>query len=151
MHEIESWIETAASTQNITIKKLPTADAQNVMRETMARYVRNDARSLALWMDITRPVDECYDRNLVKFTDIAPSKTGLCWLVPETGAPNAIDLPVYELDVSEIERLIDDCYGFEYNVVAHDFSWLVAETHNDPYYVYREPDGLSKSWASPTE
>jgi hypothetical protein len=48
MHEIESWIETAASTQNIAIKKLLTADAQNVMRETMARYVRNDARSLVL-------------------------------------------------------------------------------------------------------
>lgn len=102
-------------------------------------------------MDITLPVDECYDRNLVKFADIVPSKTGLCWLVPETDAPNAIDLPVYELDVSEIEGLIADCYGFEYNVVAHDFSWLVAETHHDQYYVYREADDLSKLWASPTE
>ena len=142
MHEIESWIEAASGAQNIGIRKLSIGDAKHVMRETMERYVKNGGNSLALWMDLTRSIDEYYDRNLINFADIVPSKTGLCWLIPETGAPNAIDLPVYEIDVAEIGRLIDDCFGFEYNVVAHDFSWLVVETHHDQYYVCREKDSL---------
>ncbi|HET9363398.1 MAG TPA: DUF6756 family protein [Candidatus Angelobacter sp.] len=142
MHEIESWIVEVAEAQNIKIRKLSIGEAQHVLRETMTRYVKNDAHSLALWMDLSKPVDEYYDRNLVKFADIVPSKTGPCWLVPETDAPNAIDLPVYEIDVSEIGRLINDCFRFEYYVVAHDFSWFVAETHHDQYYVCRETDSL---------
>ena len=143
MHEIESWIEAAAKAQHITTRKLAIEEAKHVMLGTITRYFKNTPSSLALWMDLIKPIDEYYDRNLVKFGDVAPSKTGLCWLIPETNV-SAIDLPVYELDVSDIGRLIDDCYGFEYNVVAHDFSWLVIETHHDQYYVVRESDRLPK-------
>lgn len=142
MHEIESWIAAAADSQNIKIKKLSIGEALHVMRETMTRYVKNNARSLALWMDLSKPIDEYYDRNLVEFADVVPSKTGLCWLIPETAASNAIDLPVYEIDVAEIGRLIGDCFGFEYYVVAHDFSWFMAETHHDQYYLCREVTSL---------
>jgi hypothetical protein len=52
-------------------------------------------------------------------------------------------LPVYEIDASNVEKLIDDCPGFEYYVVARDFSWMVVETHHNQFYVCRDSDALS--------
>jgi hypothetical protein len=40
--------------------------------------------------------------------------------------------------------LIEDCPGFEYNIVAKDYSWLVIETDHDQYYVIRDSDNLPK-------
>lgn len=68
-----------------------------------------------------------------------PQKSGASWLIPDTEAEW---LPVYEIDVREIGKLIDDCPGFEYYVVALDFSWLVVETHHDQYLLCRESDKL---------
>ena len=65
--------------------------------------------------------------------------SGSCWLIPDTETEW---LPVYEIDAGDVEKLIDDCPGFEYYVVAKDFSWLVVETHHDQYYVCREFDEL---------
>ena len=58
-----------------------------------------------------------------------------CWLIPETDEE---DLPVYELNLGQISRLVDDCPLFEYNLVAHDYSWLIAESDHDVYLVCRD-------------
>lgn len=140
MHEIETWIEEAASSQIIQIRKLSKEEAESVQREVIARYVKDSAQ-LAWWMALARPIDEQYDTNAVKLSGILPSKSGPCWLIPET---DALQLPVYEIDAGQVAALIDDCFGFEYYVVAMNFSWFVAETHHDKFIVCRDDDELRR-------
>jgi hypothetical protein len=130
MHEIETWIEEAASNQRILIRKLPKDKAESAQREVVSRYVKDHSAG-AWWMALAKQIDEHYDRNAVKLSGILPAKSGACWLIPETGS---LQLPVYEIDASQVQALIDDCYGFEYYAVAIDFSWFVAETHHDQFY-----------------
>jgi hypothetical protein len=70
---------------------------------------------------------------------VLPAKTGSCWFIPET---DSRPLPVYEIKVNQLESLINDCYGFEYNLVAKDFSWLFMENDHDQYYICRHTDQL---------
>lgn len=138
MHEIEKWIEDSARQQDIQIKKLPEDQAKSVQREAMSRYVTID-NPRVWWLNLAKPIDEYYDRNTTSLSHVLPVTTGPCWLIPET---NAQELPVYELAASDVERLIDDCFGFEYNIVAKDFSWLVIETDHDQFYICRDSDSL---------
>ena len=138
MHEIESWIDEAVQRQKIIARKLPTEEAIQVQNEVTSRYVHATSPR-TWWWHFKRPVDEYYDRNLVKLLDVVPTKSGLCWLIPDTETEW---LPVYEIDIRQVGPLIDDCPGFEYYVVALDFSWLVVETHHDQYQLCRESDKL---------
>ncbi len=132
MHEIEIWIEEAARRQGIPIRKASEEEGASVQREAMSRYVKiKDPR--VWWLNLAVPINEHYDRSAVKLSCILP-ESGRCWLIPETDASR---LPVYEMDVSKVESIIDDCPGFEYNVVASDFGWLVIETDHDQFYVCR--------------
>jgi hypothetical protein len=70
------------------------------------------------------------------------AQSGLCWLIPDTEEEW---LPVYEMDVRQVELLINDCPGFEYYVVGHDFSWLIVETDHDQYMVCRDTDRLRET------
>jgi hypothetical protein len=140
MTEIEIWIEAAVNHLKIPIRKLPADEALLVQKEAMSRYVKiNDPR--VWWLNLTRPVDEYYDRAAVRLSQILPRNDGTCWLIPETGTTL---LPVYEIAPHLIQMLIEDCPGFEYNIVAKDYSWLVIETDHDQYYVIRDSDNLPK-------
>jgi hypothetical protein len=138
MHEIEHWIDDAEQQQVLLLKKLHQEEAISVQREITARYVTTSA-PCTWWENLKRPIDEHYDRKTVKLLSIMPTKSGLCWLIPDTETEW---LPVYEIHAQQVQTLIDDCPGFEYYVVAKDFSWLIVETHNDEYYVCRESDKL---------
>jgi hypothetical protein len=41
---------------------------------------------------------------------------------------------VYEGTVATVEAVLDACYGLEYYVVAHDYSWLACENHHGACY-----------------
>lgn len=138
MHEIETWIEEAAQHKSILIRKLPMEEAISVQREVISRYVKTSSPS-TWWWNLARPIDEHYDRNSVKLASVIPIKSGACWLIPDTEAQW---LPVYEIDAGQVEKIIDDCPGFEYYVVAKDFSWFLVETHHDEYYLCRDSDKL---------
>jgi hypothetical protein len=138
VHEIEKWIDDAAHQQGIPLRKLLQEEAVSIQREVTARYV-NGSPHRFWWWNLKRPIDEHYDRKTVKLSSILPTRTGACWLILDTEAKW---LPVYEIDAGHVERLIDDCPGFEYYVVALNFSWLVVETHHDQYYLCRESDDL---------
>jgi hypothetical protein len=146
MSEIETWIEDAARHLHIELRKLSANEAESVQKKAMSRYVKI-TNPRVWWLNLAKPVDEYYDRSTVKLSDILPENCESCWLIPETDADL---LPVYEIYASAIERLIEDCPGFEYNIVAKDFSWLVIETDHDQYYVCRNHDKLPELMADST-
>src|SRR5262245_26975614 len=124
MEEIEKWIEDASVNQSVPVKKLSDQDASLVKEAARRRYVKGNPR--VWWLDLATPVDEQYDRRSVDLDSVIPGKSGTCWLIPENEKR-----PVYEVDVAQIRKLLDDCGLFEYNLVARDFSWLLAETDHD--------------------
>lgn len=142
MDEIEQWIEEASRNQNIPIRKLTDQDARVVKETAQQRYVKGNPR--VWWLDLARPIDEHYDRRSVDLTTVIPSKSGRCWLIPENERR-----PVYEVDVTQVQQLLDDCNLFEYNLVARDFSWLVAETDHDMLYICRDVPGGSTTSSRP--
>ena len=138
MHEIQEWISDAARRQGIRIRELSQNEAMEVQDEVTRRYVKVST-PCTWWWNLSRPIDESYDRNTVRLSSIIPTRAGSCWLIPDTEEEW---LPVYELEMDQIEMLIDDCPGFEYYLVAKDFSWFIVETHHDQYYICRASDRL---------
>ena len=138
MDEVEIWIDESARNQHLSIRKASEQEAQIVRNEAMSRYV-SISNPRVWWVNLARPIDECYDGKATKLSQVLPSKSGACWFIPET---HMKPLPVYEIDVGQVERLIDDCPAFEYNIVSKDFSWLVIETDHHQYYVCRDSDHL---------
>lgn len=131
MHEIEMWIKQAACKQNINLRRLSDDDARLVEEAARRRYVKGNPR--AWWLSLNS-VCETYDSRAVEPSTVFPDRSGSCWFLPETDEAH---LPVYEVDVTQIQRLLSDCPFFEYNIVSRDFSWLVAESDHNVYFVCR--------------
>jgi hypothetical protein len=104
----------------------------------MARYVKSP-NPRVWWLNLAKRIDEHYDRNAVRMSEVLPQKRGTVSLIPETDSGQFL---VYEVEASQLETLIDNCPGFEYNVLPHDFSWLFIETDHDMFYICRDHDVL---------
>jgi hypothetical protein len=39
--------------------------------------------------------------------------------------------PVYDVEPLMINKLLDECFGFEYYIINKDLSWLICETHHE--------------------
>ena len=128
--EIEASIEESARTQHIPLRKLDERDAALVKNTGRRRFVDGEPR--VWWLGLSRPIVGQYDRRSVDLNTVLPSNTGSCWLIPENERR-----PVYEVDASLVKKLLDECLLFEYNIIARDFDWLVAETGHDMIYVCR--------------
>jgi hypothetical protein len=84
------------------------------------------------WEHFTMP------RTSVHFSDglgfkrisrLVPNVDERVWFVAEDD--QLPYFPVYESTPSIIQSLIGECYGFEYYLIAKDFSWLLCETHHN--------------------
>lgn len=133
MHEIEQWIEEAARSQNLSLRKLPERDAILVEDAARAHYVRD--HPCVWWLGLSKPISQRYDSRSVNLLSVVLQKTGTCRLIPETESEH---LPVYEVEVSQVEMIIRECPFFEYNLVAMNFSWLVVETDHNEFYICRD-------------
>src|SRR5579872_5375103 len=141
MHEIETWIENAVRHLNLGVRKLERERAARIRDEAMSRYVKiKDPR--VWWANLSRPIAEWRNRKSSTLSSILPEKQGKAWLIPET---DQADLPVYEIELNDVESLINDCNGFEYNIVANDLSWLVCETEDDQFYLCRDAPGKTSA------
>ena len=120
----------AAAESGTTVKRLSDKDARSVEDTARAKYVRGNPR--VWWLGLEGC--ESYDSNSVELSTVIPDKTGACWFLPETDEPS---LPVYEVDASSLPQLIKECPYFEFNIVAKDFSWLVAESDHNVYFLCR--------------
>ncbi|QYF93921.1 hypothetical protein KY495_01370 [Massilia sp. PAMC28688] len=60
---------------------------------------------------------------------IAPVSDELIWFIAEDDSlPH---YPVFETTPEVASLVIGECYGFEYYVIAKDFSWLLCENHHN--------------------
>jgi hypothetical protein len=60
---------------------------------------------------------------------ILPNPNEVVWFIAEESqSPN---YPVFETTPRLASQIIGECYGFEYYLIAKDFSWLLCENHHD--------------------
>jgi hypothetical protein len=64
-----------------------------------------------------------------KLPSIVPNPSDSAWFIAEDD--HMPQFPVFETSAEVAARVIGECYGFEYYMVAKDFSWLVCETHHN--------------------
>lgn len=72
-------------------------------------------------------------RNL---PSIVPCPSDRVWFIAEDD--QLPRYPVFDTSADVASQVIGECYGFEYYLVAKDFSWLVCETHHDVVYAIGE-------------
>lgn len=130
--EIEEWLELAANSTGLPIEHLPTDRAAEIERRARQRFVVDNPR--AWWMSLSGSCEH-FNVKEHKLEDILPPGTAKCWLIAETGSSSG--LPVYSLDAHDVSALLNECPYFEYYIVAEDFSWLVAESDHNVFFVCR--------------
>ena len=64
-----------------------------------------------------------------KLPSIVPSASEPVWFIAEDD--QLPQYPVFEMSAEVAAKIIGECYGFEYYLVAKDLSWLVCETHHN--------------------
>jgi len=60
--------------------------------------------------------------------EIVPDPNERVWFIAEES--RLPFYPVYEATPNAAQRVIEECYGFEYYLVAKDMTWLLCENHH---------------------
>ena len=133
MSDIETEVDSALAALGINAErwfKLSPAQARHACQEARGRFVAGAPRSW--WLALRHPAerhafpngDGCeFVRALV------PSSDERCWLIPET---EETDLPVYDVLIADLPRVLGQCRFFEYYLVGKNLDWLVVENdHNE--------------------
>jgi hypothetical protein len=105
-------------------RALPDPEARQVFQAALNKFVGGDDRRW--WWEaftkesVSRQIPDGGWRLLCK---LVPDESAHVWFIAEDR-----DLPfypVYEATPRAIEKIIGECFGFEYYLVAKDFSWLL--------------------------
>lgn len=104
--------------------------ARQIQQEAMKAFVVNNPR--AWWMALRHRQASVHfpqgdgHRHL---QDYVPASQSRAWFIIETGQAA---LPVYDVEVASLARIISECQFFEYYLVDRDFEWLICDTdHNE--------------------
>jgi hypothetical protein len=84
------------------------------------------------WEDFRFPTKsiQCTNQSGFEYlTRIVPNQKEKVWFI--AGDSQATFIPVYEAKPEAIQNLLGECFGFEYYLIAKDFSWLICENHHD--------------------
>ena len=60
---------------------------------------------------------------------IVPDPSEKLWFVVEDDS--SLHYPVYEANARVIEKVIGECFGFEYYLIPKDKQWLLCENHHN--------------------
>lgn len=133
MTEIEAEIDSAVGSLGIGTDrwcKLPPVRSREICSAVKDQFVVGNPRSW--WLALRHPAESHLHsggdgRRFVH--SYVPATEKRCWFVPETEEE---DLPVYDVCVSEVARVLGECRFFEYYMAGKRMDWLVLENeHNE--------------------
>jgi hypothetical protein len=73
----------------------------------------------------------------LRLTRVVPDPDEHVWFVVEDAEEPFY--PVFEATPAAIQEVIEECFGFEYYLIAKDLSWLLCENHHDYLIGIGEP------------
>ena len=113
------------------IRKLAPVESEAIFNETLRQFVSGGDRKW-WWEAFSRPSTSAEfptGDGWRRLAQIVPDPDELVWFIVEDDQLS--HYPVFEVTPRAASRIIGECYGFEYYLVAKDYSWLVCETHHN--------------------
>ena len=113
------------------IRLLPPTEGEAVFRAALNRFVASGDRRW-WWEDFQESgksvaFDNGDGWKVIPL--IAPSPKESVWFIAED--ESLPHYPVFETTPEVASRVVGECYGFEYYLVAKDLTWLLCETHHN--------------------
>ena len=68
-------------------------------------------------------------KGFERITEIIPDKNEKLWFVAEED--QLPFYPIYEATPESIQKVIGECYGFEYYIVPKTKEWLICDNHHN--------------------
>ncbi|MGM9481405.1 DUF6756 family protein [Roseateles sp. NT4] len=129
-HEIASAAE-RLDLDPAAVVRLPAEDSERVYRAALKRFVGSDDRRW-WWEAFKEPgvsLPFVAGDGWRKLPRIVPRPSEPVWFIAEDD--QLPQYPVFEMSAEVASKIIGECYGFEYYLIAKDLSWLVCETHHN--------------------
>ena len=140
---IGGWIRSAASETRIHLIQLSDSESAKIVAALHDHYVIGNP--WAWWMSLSMAYDT-WDSREVNISSILPTLSDQVYFIPEAARNHP---HVYRVRAGDLERLIDNCPGFEYNVASLDGSWLLAESDHDIFYLCKSSQGVPEGLPTP--
>jgi Family of unknown function (DUF6756) len=113
------------------LRELPGPEARSVYNAAESRFVVAKGRQW-WWEDLSVPAAnfEFPRGDGFRFLNLlVPSTEEILWFIIETDQKDSA--VVYEGRIGHIQKILEECFAFEYYLVPKDFSWLVCENHHN--------------------
>ncbi len=143
MHKtIKDEIQQARLTFGLTdgqMRPLPDVEGGAIFRAAEARFVASPNRRW-WWADFRLPATSLHfqdGQGWQQLINLVPSVDEQVWFIAEEST-----LPiflVYETSVAIAQKIIGECYCFEYYLTPKSFGWILGENHSDVVFAVGEP------------
>lgn len=128
--EIENALE-LLSIENSSFQLLSDNEANPLFRKLLDRFVSGGDRRW-WWESFSLPE---YSLNFddqqafQRITTVVPDPQESVWIVIEDDQLPIY--PIYEGSPENIQKVIGECYGFEYYIISKSMTWLLCENHHN--------------------
>ena len=128
--EIASALNVLSISQS-SFRLLPEGEAKPLFEDLLSEFVNGEDRRW--WWEAFSSIDYSVDfddgKAFERITDIAPDPLALTWFVVEEDQLPIY--PIYEARPVDIQKVIGECYAFEYYIVSKSKKWLLCENHHN--------------------
>jgi hypothetical protein len=134
MELVTKGIERALSELAIpseSFRLLPNDEGSVLYKEILAQFVDGDDRRW-WWESFSRPSSSrVYEdgKGFERITKLVPNPQDTVWFVVEED--QLPFFPIYEATPDSIQRVIGECYAFEYYIIPKSKDWLLCENHHN--------------------
>ncbi|HEX5785529.1 MAG TPA: DUF6756 family protein [Burkholderiaceae bacterium] len=134
METVIDEINSAAKTLGLVppeFRELPTAESETIFFEVLRHFVASGDRRW-WWEDFREPGTSVMfpaGDGWKLMPEIAPNPDESVWFIAEDD--QLPHYPVFETTPRIASKIIGECYGFEFYLVAKSFDWLLCETHHN--------------------
>lgn len=111
--------------------QLPCEDAEPLYYDLLNLFVSGGDRRW-WWESFSKPSESVHFTNGKGFeiiTEIVPNKNEPVWFIAEED--QLPFYPIFECTPELIQKIIGECYSFEYYIIPKSKEWLLCETHHD--------------------
>ena len=110
---------------------LPNEKAEPLYYELLNTFVEGRDRRW-WWESFSKPSESVQftdGKGFERIIDLVPNKKEKVWFVAEED--QLPFYPIYEAIPETIQKIIGECYGFEYYIIPKSKEWLLCENHHD--------------------
>jgi hypothetical protein len=128
-----SEVERAISSLGLEsqVHRLSKKEESSLRSQLLSAFVQDQSRRF-WWEAFSQPSAEIHipdGTGFTRLTEFTPEPDEPCWLMVEDFESN--EFPIYEATPQLAVRLIGECHGFEYYLIAKDRRWLICENHHN--------------------